>query len=93
MYVIPFAIGNTWDIPGCFYIVQEEITLQTDIGIFTHAFKIKENRWLGEPNAELITYSWIVPNIGLVKRDIYEFYLGFALYEEHWELSWYLLNE
>jgi hypothetical protein len=90
MYLVPFTVGNTWDSTSCFYSVQEVSSLQTDLGIFDQAYKIEERR-IG-PNYYLTTYSWIVPYIGLVKRDIYEYNLG-RRYDEHWELIWYHLNE
>jgi len=86
-YVIPLIVGNTWDDSFGYYLVEEE----SNVGTFTNAYKIKERR--ERILSVLTTNSWFVPYIGLVKRDIYESDWGIPVYEEHWELIWYHLDE
>ena len=93
LYVLPYTVGDTvLDLSsGIKYIVEEESQISLGVGTFKAGFKIRENRW--GPNYDLITYSWIVPNIGLIKRDIFEYVFGYLNYEEHWELIYYNLVE
>ena len=86
-YIIPFSVGNTWNDSGVYYLVEEESTL----GTFANAYKIVEHRWWF--NISLRTFSWFVPYIGLVKRDIYQSDWGTPTSEEHWELISYYIND
>ena len=81
-YIVPFEVGNSWYDGTCYYSIEEE----SNVGSFTNAYKIKENRpWT---TYLITTDSWFVPRIGLVKRDFYESDFMYS-YEEHWELIYF----
>jgi len=86
-YIVPFSVGNTWYDADAYYLVEEE----SNVGTFTNAYKIVEYRsWF---SISLITYSWFVPYIGLVKRDIYQSEWQTQFNAEHWELISYYIND
>ena len=86
MYIIPFVVGETWldnSAFPCRYFVIEKNVVPSIIADFDTGHLISERR--GGANYYLTTFSWIVPYIGLIKKDIHEYDFAYQ-YEEHWEL-------
>jgi hypothetical protein len=92
-YIVPFQVGDSLVIRwNNTVVVMEENSMSIDIGTFQVAYQMKHLIPGWSPMySEFYSYNWIVPYIGLVKMDLYEY--SFNLKEEHWELIWYDLVE
>jgi hypothetical protein len=91
VYHFPLAVGNKWRqsfLTDSVY-VNSNGPINTPAGEFANAFLINEK---GHSYNYIIKRDqWVVPNIGMVKQNLYELNLGAVTYQT-WTLTSYHLN-
>lgn len=88
--VFPLIIGKVWNFNGDTNRVKSIETVNVGAGNFNNAYHIfKKSIGL---NFQLVEDLWVVPGVGIVKKNRNEFSLG-PVENSHWELLDYGLNK
>lgn len=89
-YKIPLKIGKTWYVKRSTPSDEYSVVSIDKINNFSDSYRVVRHR--GSANYGLTESTWVSPNIGIVRRDIYEFNT-LPVINQTWNLISYCIKE